>query len=227
MASKQNEPQEQTAIDNLNTHLTSAGEKIANNKKYIYWGVGAILVVGAFVLSYFFIYRNPHVNKAFEAYNKVETLAMGSDSISAAEYMKVADQYSGDDAGRLAALSAGEALYNQGKYKEAAEYLKKFKSDDAVLYANAMVLTGDCYVNLKQYDAALEWYGKAVRKADNNPQIVPRVLLKEANVYDEQKKYDKALGCYEIIRNDYPEFKFGNGLSAEAYIEREKARLGK
>ena len=51
MASKQNEPQEQTAIDNLNTHLTSAGEKIANNKKYIYWGVGAILVVGAFVLS--------------------------------------------------------------------------------------------------------------------------------------------------------------------------------
>ncbi len=227
MASKQNKPQEETAIDNLNTHLTTAGEKIANNKKIIYWGVGAIVVIGAFILSYLFIYRNPHVNKSFEAYNKVETLAMGNDSISAAEYKKVADEYGGDDAGKLAALSAGEALYNQGKYKEAVEYLKKFSSEDAVLASNAMILTGDCYVNLKQYDDALEWYGKAVREAGNNPQIVPRVLLKQANVYDEQKKYDKALGCYEIIKTDYPEFKFGNGMTAEAYIEREKARLGK
>ena len=60
-----------------------------------------------------------------------------------------------------------------------------------------------------------------------NEQIVPRVLLKEANIYDEQKKYDKALECYEKITKEYPAFQPGNGATIEAYAEREKARLGK
>ena len=143
------------------------------------------------------------------------------------QYKQVADKYKGDAAGNLAALSAGEALYNEGKYAEAAEYLKRFDSDDDVLNANALVLTGDCYVNLKKYDEALEYYQKAVKEADENPQIVPRTLLKEANIYDEQKKYDKALECYTTIKNDYPEFRLGNGVGIDAYIARENARLGK
>ena len=96
-----------------------------------------------------------------------------------------------------------------------------------MLEANALVLEGDCYVNLKKYDDALKAYNKAVKAADKNPQIVPRVLMKEANVYDEQKAYDKALGCYEQIQKDYPQFVLGNGMTIEAYAERERARLGK
>lgn len=227
MASNNQQQPDETAIDKMHSQLTSAGEKVANNKKIIYWGVGAILVVAAFVLSYLFIYRNPHLQDAYEAYNKVETQSLGNDSVAAAQYKAVADKYKGDTAGKLAALSAGEALYNLGKYEEAAEYLKRFSSSDDVLEANALALTGDCYVNLKKYDEAIDWFQKAVRKANNNPQIVPRVLLKEANVYDAQKKYDKALECYEMIKSSYPEFTLGNGNSMDAYIEREKARLGK
>ncbi len=226
MASQNQNNQDETAIDKVNTHLTEAGDKIANNKKIIFWGVGAILVVACFTLSYLFIYRAPHLQKSYEAYNRVEINAI-NDSVAAAQYKEVADKYKGDAAGNLAALSAGEALYNQGKYQEAAEYLKRFSSKDAVLDANAMVLTGDCYVNLKKYDEALECYQKAVRKADGNSQIVPRTLLKEANVYDEQKKFDKALECYTTIKNDFPEFRLGNGLEIDAYIARENARLGK
>lgn len=219
--------QEETTIDQLNTHLTSAGEKIADNKKLIYWAVGIIAVAACFTLSYLFIYRNPRLEKSFEAYNQVEITALNNDSIAAAEYKKVADTYGNTDAGNLAALSAGEALYNQGKYEEAVKYLEKFSSRDEVLNANAMVLAGDCYVNLKKYDKALEIYNKAIRNANENPQIVPRVLLKEANIYDEQKKYDKALECYKSIRDNYPKFSLGNGTSIDAYIERENARLGK
>lgn len=221
------EVEEQNAIDKLNTNLGSASEKIAQNKKVIFWAVGGIAVVAAFILSYLFIYRNPKLNKAFEAYNQVEIQAMGNDSIAAAEYKKVADKYSGTDAGDLAALNAGEVLYDQGKYQEAAKYLEQASISEPVLAANTLALTGDCYVNLKKYDQALDFYGKAISKADKNPQIVPRVLLKEANVYDEQKKYDKALECYQQIKNDYPTFQLGNGASIDAYIAREEARLGK
>lgn len=227
MASQNNNQQDETAIDKMNSQLTAAGDKIANNKKYIYWGVGAILVAAVFTLSYLFIYRNPRLNDAFEAYNKVELSGAANDSVAAAQYKAVADKYKGSDAGKLAALSAAESLYELGKYDEAVEYLKRFSSDDDVLEANALALTGDCYVNLKKYDDALSYFNKAVKKADRNPQIVPRVLLKEANVYDEQKKYDKALDCYTQIKNDYPEFMPGNGLDIDAYIARENARLGK
>ena len=225
MASNKDNHQDETAIDRMNSHLTDAGSKIADNKKIILIAVGVVLVIAAFVLSYLFIYKNPHVEKAFEAYNGVETQAL-NDSIAAEQYMEVAENYGSDDAGKLAALSAGEALYNQGKYEEAAKYLKKFSSKDDILEANALVLTGDCYVNLENYDEAINCYQKAVRKANNNPQIVPRVLLKEANVYDAQGNYGKALECYQQIKNNYPEFQLGNGMEMDAYIARELARMG-
>ena len=225
MASNKDKHQDETAIDRMNTHLTDASSKVAENKKIILIGLGVILVVAAFVLSYLFIYKNPHVEKAFEAYNGVETQAL-NDSTAAAQYMEVADRFKGDDAGNLAALSAGEALYNQGRYEEAAKYLSRFSSGDDVLAANALVLTGDCYVNLQNYDEALNYYQKAIRKADSNPQIVPRVLLKEANVYDAMEDYTQALACYQQIKESYPEFQLGNGMEIDAYIAREEARLG-
>lgn len=226
MAQK-NDVENQNAIDRLNDNLSAASEKVAANKKVIFWIVGIIAICAAFTLSYLFIYRNPRLNKAYEAYNEVEIKAMGNDSIAAAEYSKVADSYSGNDAGKLAALSAAESYYNLGKYKEAAAQLEDFSSSEPVLEANAEVLCGDCYVNLKNYDKALDCYKKALSKADGNPQIAVRVLLKEANIYDAQKKYDKALECYETIKKDFPEFRPGNGVGIDAYIEREKARLGK
>ena len=225
MASQRDKHQDETAIDRMNSHLTDASSKIADNKKIILIALGIILVVAAFVLSYLFIYKNPHVEKAFEAYNGIETQAL-NDSTAAAQYMQVADQYGSDDAGKLAALSAGESLYNQGRYEEAAQYLKKFSSKDDILEANALVLTGDCYVNLENYDEALNYFQKAVRKANGNPQIVPRVLLKEANVYDAQGNFGKALECYQQIKNNFPEFKLGNGMEMDAYIAREIARMG-
>ncbi|MCH5229041.1 MAG: tetratricopeptide repeat protein [Muribaculaceae bacterium] len=224
MASHKEKHQDETAIDRMNTHLTDASTRIANNKKIILISAGVILVVAAFVLSYLFIYKNPHVEKAFEEYNGIETQAI-TDSVAAQQYMDIADRYKSDDAGKLAALSAGEALYNEGRYEEAAEYLKKFSSKDDLLESNALVLTGDCYVNLGNYDEAIKYFQKAVRKAEGNPQIVPRVLLKEANVYDAQGNYGKALECYQQIKTNFPQFQLGNGMEIDAYIAREIARM--
>ena len=216
--------QDDMAIDRMHSHLTDAGAKLANNKKIIFICVGIIAVVAAFTMSYLFIYKNPHVTKSFEELNGVAINAT-NDSIAAEQYKAVADKYKGETAGNLAALSAGEALYSQGNYEEAAEYLKRFSSKEPVLEANAMVLTGDCYVNLGKYDEALDWFQKSIRKANGNPQIVPRVLLKEAVVYDELQKYDKALECYQMIKDNYPEFSLGNNMEIDAYIARENARL--
>lgn len=226
MASNNNRPEEQNAVEVLNENLTNVGRAVATNTRAIYVAFGALLIIAILTLGYIYLIHNPNRQKAYEALNQVEITAMGNDSIAAAAYAKVADKFSGTPA-KLANLGAGEALYNLGKYKEAAARLEKFSSKDAVLDANAQALLGDCYVNLKQYDKAIDAFNDAISASKANPQIAPRVLLKKAVVFDEQKKYDKALECYETIEKDFPQFQLGNGIPLKAYIEREKARLGK
>ncbi len=226
MASTNSKPEEQNAIDQLDSQLKNVGQQVETNKKAIYVGLGALILVAAIFFAYIYFIRGPKTEKAYEALNQVEITAMGNDSIAAAGYAKVADSYSGAPA-NLARLSAGEALYNMGKYAEAAKYLAEFSTKDKVLQANASTLLGDCYVNLKKYDNAIDAFNDAIKQCDGNPEIAPRVLLKQAVVYDAQKKYDKALACYENIKNNYPSFKLGNNIDVKAYIEREKARLGK
>ncbi len=225
---KQNPQTEENSIDALDRNLQSMGRQIAINKTALYVAFGAIVVIAAATLWYIYGIRKPNIEKSYEALNKVETVTSPNDSLAAVQYAQVADQYEGTAAGHLAALSAAEALYEQGDYAKAAEYLKKFKTKDEVLQANSDILLGDCYVNLKKYDDALEAFTTAIRKGEGNPQIVPRALLKKAVVYDAQKKYADALECYEVIRRDFPEMQqLGNGMGIDAYIEREKARLGK
>ncbi len=224
MASSNQTPEQPDQLENINNRLTNLGRNIETNKKAMGIAMGAILVVACLTFAWLYLYKVPTNNKAMEAYNKVELNSM-SDSVSAAQYKKVADEYGSTAAGKLAALSAAETLYNTGKYEEAAKYLKKFSSSDKVLDANAEILLGDCYVNLKKYDDAISAFKTAEKKGKGNPQIAPRALLKQAVVFDEQKKYGDALKCYETIKNDYPEFSLGNGISIDSYIEREKARL--
>lgn len=217
----------ETGVEQLNENLTKVSRRLAENKKLLYWLLGAILVIGIGTFLYIAMYRNPRINKAWEAYGQVEIAAMDNDSVAAAGYAKVADGFSGTDAANVAALAAAEKFYDLGEYKKAESYLKRFSTSDDVLMSNAQALLGDCYVNLNKYDDALHAFDKAISISDRNPQVVPRMLLKKANVYDAQKKYDKALECYETITKEYPNFILNNGMSIEAYAERERARLGK
>ncbi len=224
-SNKHHTNEETTSIDNLNEHLTSAGVFIEKKRKLIYTVVVAILVVAAAILAYVFFYQKPTEEKSFEEYGNVEIKAMGNDSIAMAEYMRVADKYSGNGGGNLAALSAGEALFAKGEYAKALKYLDKFSTSEPVLRANVYRLMGDCSVNLKKYDDALGYFKKSISAADNNPEIVPVVKMKMAAVYDELKDYNSALDLYKEVKEQNPDFTFGLGI--DAYIEREKARLGK
>ena len=219
--------QEQNAIDNLNDSLTRAGQHVAANKKIIYWTIALIVIFAAGGAAWYWGYLQPTYKNSQNAYFQVDTKANGNDSIAAVEYAKVADKFGSSDAGNLAALQAGEAFYAQGKYEQAAKYLKQFKTKDDVMQAQADVLLGDSYVNLKKYPEALSAYDAALRLASGNDQMAPVVLWKKANVYDAEKKYQEALGCYKQIKESYPKFSFGNGISVDAYIAREEARLGK
>lgn len=229
-STKNNKEEKTTVVENLDSHLTRAGQKVANNKKFIFICVGIVAVVAAFVLSYLFIYRNPRLQNSWAAFNKVLLMQQKgelNDSTSAAEYQKVSTNFNGMPAGNVAALAAAQAYYKVKNYPAAIKLLEKLDLSEPVLESQAKALLGDCYVNTDKFDQAISTFDQAIKIADGNPVLVPVYLLKEANIYNYQKKFDKSLACYEQIKKEYPKYQFADGHDIDYYIEREKAYAGK
>ena len=165
---------------------------VARNQKIIIGLVGAVALMTIGYLVYQkFIAEPKQVEAADEMFVAQQNFQSATDgvksdslyklSLNGSEgkfgFIKIADEYSGTDAGNLANYYAGVAYLNIGKYTEAIDYLSKFKSDDIVLSALAKGAIGDAYAQKNQPKEALENYIKAV-DANKNDFTTPRFLLK-------------------------------------------------
>ena len=208
------------AVDNINDTLTGFGAKVQKNQKVIFIiaGIFAVIVLG--VIVYLFAFRAPRQQAANEAVAEADLeMLSGNDSAAIATYKKVADEF-GHEAGKRAALNAAVGLYEQGNYEEALKYAKDFSSQDKVMQAGAYSLQGDCYVNLKNYPEAIDFYKKAIDESDKNPAYTPFFMLKLARVYRETKDFKDEAAIYAEIQKDYPKYAADNGIDIEKYLER-------
>lgn len=196
----------------------SIAERIKNNSRLIVALSIFIFVVLVGIMVWFFVAQNGS-RKADEAVAKADMEQ--NDSIAMTLYKEAAEH--GYKSGNRAKVEMGIRLYQQGKYQEALDYLKDADMDDNIVASGVYTLTGDCYVNLKNYDDALNAYKKAVSAADENPTIVPTVLLKEANVYREQKNYAAEAEAYKTILDEYSAYTRGTQIDIRKYYERAKA----
>ena len=96
-----------------------------------------------------------------------------------------------------------------------------------MIAAGALTLAGDCYVNLEQYDNALNKFNKALSKADGNEVIAPVILIKQANVYRAQQNYAAEYEAYDAIVNKYPSFLRSTRVDVLKYRERARVAAGK
>ncbi|HQE34502.1 MAG TPA: tetratricopeptide repeat protein, partial [Flavobacterium alvei] len=160
----------------LDATASKTEDFVAKNQKIIIGVVGAIALLTVGYLAYQKFVAAPKeddaANQMFVAQQDFEkaTNGVASDSLyklalNGSEgkwgFVKIADEYSGTDAGNLANYYAGIAYLNTGKYAEAIEYLGKFKSDDLVISAMATGAIGDAYSQKNQPKEALDYYVKA------------------------------------------------------------------
>ncbi len=202
------------------TETQAVEAKKGNNKKSIIALCVAIVAVIAIGLIWFAVNRQNSA-KADEAVALADVEL--NDSIALKYYMDAARL--GHQSGNRAKLHAAIALYQDGKYEEALKYLKDASVGSNIIEAGKYSLMGDCYVNLEKYDDALSSYNKAVSAADNNPQIVPFVLVKEANVYRKMQKYNEEANCYNKIVSEYPEYARALRFDIKKYAERADASV--
>jgi len=201
----------------LDATASKTEDFVAKNQKIIIGVVAAIALVTVGYLAYQKFVAAPKeeeaANEMFLAQQNFQkaTDGVASDSLyklslNGSEgkfgFVKIADEYSGTDAGNLANYYAGIAYLNTKKYAEAIEYLGKFKSEDLILSAMAKGAIGDAYSQKNQPKEALEYYVKAA-ESNKNDFTTPRFLLKAGKTALAMGNKEEALKYFTDIKENY------------------------
>lgn len=194
---------------------------VAKTKKYRKQLTGLFIAVAIVLIALlgWYMVRQSQVSKADQAISLADMEQ--NDSIALKLYEDAATH--GTKSGDRAKIEVAIRLYKAGKYEDAVKYLDDASASSEIIAAGIETLKGDCYVNLKNYDAAIKAYKAAINNANNNPQLVPVILVKEANVYREQKNYAAEAEAYATIVEQYPNYGVSTNIDIRKYYERAKA----
>jgi len=190
---------------------------VAKNQKIIIGLVAGIAVATIGYLAYQKFIENPKqdeaANEMFVAQQNFQKAVDGvaSDSLyklalNGSEgkfgFVKIADEYSGTDAGNLANYYAGMAYLNTGKFDDAIKYLGEFKSDDVILSALSKGAIGDAYSQKNNQKEALSYYVKAA-ESNKNDFTTPRFLLKAGKTALALGQKEDALKYFTDIKENF------------------------
>ncbi len=181
---------------------------IEGNPKIVFGVLGAI----ALVIAGYFGYRqwigsqdDQAQKEMFQAIRYFEAdslnLALNGDGNNLG-FLQIIDDYSMTEAGKLANYYVGFIYLKQGKFQPAILYLEDFKAQDLLVQARAYALTGDAYMELKDYEKAVTYYNQAAEYKPNKF-FSPSYLMKAALAYEKLNKNDKAKALYQKIIDQY------------------------
>lgn len=194
------------------------------NKKNINIAGTTILAVVALYFAYVNFYQKPRELEAqqlmwkAEYYFEVDSLnkaIAGDGNYLGFEY--IASEYSGTKAANLANYYMGIAYYRLGDYTSAIALLKDANLDDDMVSSVAKGTIGDAYVELEQYQTAIEYFDKAANNSDNEF-TSPIYLKKKAILLENMGNYSEALATYKKIKKEYANS--AEGLEMDKYIAR-------
>lgn len=210
---------------NVDEALSTSEAFLLKNKNLLLGVVIALVVIVGGYLGYKHFISEPKEQKASEAIFKGEQyfgednfeVALKGDSLGYAGFVKLADQFSGTDAGNLANAYAGLCYAQLGKYEDAIKYLDKFSGNDLLVAPAVMGALGNCYAQVGQLDKAVATLLKAAEHA-NSMSLSPIYLIQAGQILEKQGKNAEAVDAYKQVKN-----KYGNSYQAmdiDKYIER-------
>ncbi len=226
MAKKQNQSA-RTPLEEVNESLTSAAQRIEDNKKYINWALIAIAVIALLAIGYIYGIRNPNLEKAKTQIGEADLeLMQGNQDEALKDFEKVAAEFSNKPAER-AHLNAAILLYQKGEYEKAAKHLEDYSAAGNLIGPASKSLLGDCYVNLKKYDKAMTAFDQAIKMANGNELYAPAFMMKKATLLHSQKKYAEEAAIYQEIKDKYLMYVQQSRIDIDKYLEYANALAGK
>ncbi|UZO79943.1 tetratricopeptide repeat protein [Aquimarina sp. ERC-38] len=225
-------------FNTLDEGASKTEEWVAANQKYIFIGVGTIVILVLGWLGYQKYIQEP---KEIEASNEmfvaqqyfkeaVEADAASKDSLytlalngaEGAGFLEIIEEYGGTKAGNLARYFAGFSYLNTNQYQKAIDYLDEFKAGDEILGPLATGGIGDAFSQLNQDEEALNYYQKAADMRENEF-TTPRFLLKSALIALDLGKPEVAQKNLQKIKDKFPKSPEANQI--EVHLGRAQAML--
>ncbi|MBD1397467.1 tetratricopeptide repeat protein [Pontibacter sp. JH31] len=194
--------------DVLADRLAQSEDFVKKNKTKL---LGVFAAIAAIVVAGFLYYnyrssQNQEAQEAmFQAVYYFEADSLNKALNGDGQYdglLKIADDYSGTDAGNLANFYAGVALLKQGDFAEAQSHLEDFKSDDFLFQARAYSLVGDALSEQGKYKEAADMYNKAANH-NSNQYFSPQYLMKAGIAFEAANDFKAAADSYDKIIKDF------------------------
>lgn len=138
--------------------------------------------------------------------------------------LTIADDYSGTDAGNLAAFYAANSLYQLEEYDRALEYFQQYEKSGDFLGASAYAAQAAIQENKGAFERAAELYEQAA-SGYQNKLTAPRFLINAGQAYEEAGQYGAAVDVYQRIQDEYPDS--DQATEAERFMARAEVRQEK
>lgn len=213
----------------LDSSASKTEQWVAKNQTYILGIIGVIAVAVLAYLGYQQFIQNPKEASAnnelfypLQYFSQAQQNSTQADSLyslalegAEGKYglLDIIEEYSGTKAANLARYTAGISYMKLNQYQQAISYLEEFKTDDAMLGPISFGNIGDAFMQLEQPEDALGFYEKAL-DADTNDFTTPLYLQKAGVTALELGQFEKALGYFQRIRDDFPQSAQANGVEA-------------
>ncbi len=148
----------------LGAHEESFTEWVTLHRRELTWAVVAL----AAIVAGFWYYERSQAIKAQRAetayFQARQSASAGNLLLAVSDLQKVVTRYEGTQAGTQAALSLAQALYDQKKFKEGVDVLKKAESSAPADFKPSIhALEAAGYEELKDLTAAAEQYKLAAQ----------------------------------------------------------------
>lgn len=215
-------------FNSLDETASKTEDFIARNQKIILGVVGVVAIAAIGYLLYTkFVVEPKEIDAADQMFVAQKNFQLATDGTSSDSlytlalngsegkwgFVKIADEFSGTNAGNLANYYAGIAYLNIGKYDEAITYLEKFNSEDAILKALAIGAIGDAHSQKGHQKEALDFYKKAA-ESNKNEFTTPRFLLKAGKTSLALGNKEEALKYFTDIKDNYEMAQEAQGVDA-------------
>lgn len=192
--------------------LTPTENFFEKNKMFLLiGGIGIVLIVLGYV-AYLKISVEPRIQESQDVYWSAFYEYQGADTTELAYegsenflgFADIAEEYDGTPAGEIANYGMATHAMEQERYEDALAYLEECDFDDIMIGTLVIGMMGDCYVELGDFDTAVEKFEEAAER-EPNEYTSPLFLKKAGLVYEQIDQKPRAIELYQKIKDEWSE----------------------